>query len=46
MLKVWGRNTSSNVQKAMWAVGELGLENERFDVGGTFGKNHEPAYLA
>ena len=46
MLKVWGRNTSSNVQKAMWAVGELGLENERFDVGGTFGKNREPAYLS
>ena len=45
MLKVWGRNTSSNVQKAMWAVGELGLENERFDIGGTFGKNREPAYL-
>jgi glutathione S-transferase len=45
MLKVWGRNTSSNVQKAMWAVGELGLENERFDIGGNFGKNREPAYL-
>jgi len=44
-LKVWGRNTSSNVQKAMWAVGELGLENERFDIGGAFGKNREPAYL-
>jgi glutathione S-transferase len=46
MLKIWGRNTSSNVQKAMWAVGELGLEHERFDVGGSFGKNKEPAYLA
>jgi glutathione S-transferase len=46
MLKVWGRNTSSNVQKVMWAVGELGLEHERFDVGGPFGKNKEPAYLA
>jgi glutathione S-transferase len=46
MLKIWGRNTSSNVQKAMWAVGELGLEHERFDVGGPFGKNKEPAYLA
>ncbi|MES1155826.1 MAG: glutathione S-transferase [Pseudorhodoplanes sp.] len=45
MVKVWGRNTSSNVQKAMWAVGELGLENERFDIGGAFGKNREPAYL-
>jgi glutathione S-transferase len=46
MLKVWGRNTSSNVQKAMWAVGELALEHERFDVGGSFGKNKEPTYLA
>lgn len=45
MLKVWGRNTSSNVQKVMWTIGELGLEAERFDVGGTFGKNREPAYL-
>jgi hypothetical protein len=24
MLKVWDRNTSSNVQKVMWAIGELG----------------------
>jgi len=46
MIKIWGRNTSSNVQKAMWAVGELGLEHTRIDVGGAFGKNKEPAYLA
>jgi len=46
MIKIWGRNTSSNVQKAMWAVGELGLEHTRIDVGGTFGKNKEAAYLA
>jgi len=46
MIKIWGRNTSSNVQKAMWAVGELGLECTRIDVGGAFGKNKEPAYLA
>ena len=46
MLKIWGRNTSVNVQKAMWAVGELGLPHERIDVGGAFGKNNEPAYLA
>jgi glutathione S-transferase len=46
MLKIWGRNTSANVQKAMWAVGELELAHERFDVGGAFGKNKEPAYLA
>lgn len=46
MIKIWGRNTSSNVQKAMWAVGELNLEHQRIDVGGAFGKNKEPAYLA
>jgi glutathione S-transferase len=46
MLKIWGRNTSVNVQKVMWAVGELGLPHERIDIGGTFGKNREPAYLA
>src|SRR5262245_2987235 len=46
MLKIWGRNTSSNVQKAMWSVGEIGLPCERIDIGGPFGKNREPAYLA
>ena len=37
MLKVWGRNTSINVQKVMWAIGELGIEYARHDVGGSFG---------
>jgi glutathione S-transferase len=46
MLKIWGRNTSSNVQKAMWAIGEMKLPHERIDIGGPFGKNREPAYLA
>jgi glutathione S-transferase len=46
MLKIWGRNTSSNVQKAMWAVGELGLAHQRIDIGGAFGGNKEPKYLA
>jgi glutathione S-transferase len=46
MIKIWGRNTSSNVQKAMWAVGELNLEHTRIDVGGAFGKNKEAPYLA
>ena len=46
MLKVWGRNTSSNVQKVMWALGEIGLKYERIDIGGAFGKNKEAAYLA
>ena len=46
MLKIWGRNTSSNVQKVMWAIGEMKLPVERIDIGGPFGKNKEPAYLA
>jgi glutathione S-transferase len=46
MLKILGRNTSSNVQKVMWAVGELGLAHERIDIGGKFGRNKEAAYLA
>ncbi|MCB1386308.1 MAG: glutathione S-transferase family protein [Nitratireductor sp.] len=37
MLRIFGRKTSSNVQTVMWAVGELGLEHERIDVGGPFG---------
>jgi glutathione S-transferase len=46
MLKVWGRNTSSNVQKVTWALAELNIPFERFDVGGAFGRTTEPFYLA
>jgi glutathione S-transferase len=46
MIKVWGRNTSANVQKVMWAICEIGLPNERIDIAGPFGQNREPAYLA
>ena len=45
-MKIWGRTTSSNVQKVMWAIGEMGLAHERIDIGGPFGKNRETAYLA
>ena len=45
MLKVWGRKTSVNVQKVMWAVGELGLAHQRFDYGGEFGKLDTPEYI-
>jgi glutathione S-transferase len=37
MLKIWGRRNSINVQKAMWAVAELGVPHERVDAGGPFG---------
>ena len=46
MIKIWGRKNSINVQKVMWAVGELKLPHERIDIGGPFGKNKEPPYLA
>src|SRR5207248_962223 len=45
MLKVWGRASSLNVQKAMWTVGELGIAHERLDVGGRFGGLDRPEYL-
>lgn len=44
MIRVWGRATSSNVQIVMWALAEIGLENERLDVGGSFGKTDTPEY--
>jgi glutathione S-transferase len=46
MLKVWGRKTSSNVQKVLWCCSELGIAFDRVDLGGPFGGNRDPAYLA
>ena len=46
MLRIWGRISSINVQKAVWAAGEVGVPFERIDLGGRFGGNREPAYLA
>ena len=46
MLKIWGRNTSSNVQKVIWGLAEMQLPFERIDVGGAFGKTKDAAYLA
>jgi glutathione S-transferase len=37
MLRIWGRRNSINVQKVMWAIGELGLAHEHIDAGGAFG---------
>lgn len=44
-LTVLGRNTSSNVQKVMWLLAELGHPCRRVDMGGQFGGNKEPDYL-
>lgn len=46
MLKIWGRKNSINVQKVLWCCEELSLPFERVDVGGPFGGNDEPCYLA
>ena len=46
MLKIWGRATSSNVQKVMWAIGELGVPHERIDAGGVHGGLETPAFAA
>lgn len=45
MLKILGRNNSSNVQKVLWCCEELGVPFERTDLGGQFGGNKEPEYL-
>jgi glutathione S-transferase len=41
---LWGRATSSNVMKALWALEELGLAYRRLDVGGAYGKTDTPEY--
>jgi glutathione S-transferase len=45
MLKIWGRATSSNVQKVLWCCAELEVPFERVDLGGPFGGNRDPEYL-
>jgi glutathione S-transferase len=44
MLKIWGRTTSSNVQKVLWCCAELDIPYERVDWGGPFGGNDDPQY--
>ena len=45
MIEIWGRRSSSNVQKVVWALDEIGLAFRRHTVGGGFGGTHEPAFL-
>ena len=45
-IKVWGRRSSCNVQKTLWALEELKLTYERIDAGGDFGGLDDPGYLA
>src|SRR5712692_8330695 len=45
MLKIWGRATSSNVQKVLWCCAELNIPFDRVDHGGPFGGNRDLEYL-
>jgi glutathione S-transferase len=36
-MKIYGRVTSSNVMKVLWAADELGLDYDRIDAGMNFG---------
>lgn len=46
MITLYGRATSSNVQLAMWTIGELGLARERLDYGHKYGGTDTPEYRA
>ena len=45
-LTLWGRTSSANVQKTLWALEELGLPYTHKLVGGAHGGLDEPAYRA
>ena len=46
MRRILGRLSSINVQKVVWCCDEIGLDYERIDVGGKFGGNDTPGFLA
>ncbi len=46
MLHLWGRLSSINVRKVVWAAQELGLEFQRTEAGGQFGLVRTPEFVA
>ena len=40
-LTIWGRHTSSNVQKLLWGCAEMGVDYSRPDMAGKFGFTEE-----
>ncbi|MEY4550402.1 MAG: hypothetical protein RL685_6597 [Pseudomonadota bacterium] len=44
MLRIWGRLTSLNVRKVVWAAQELGLDFERTNAGREYGVVQTAAY--
>ena len=46
MLTLYGRGTSDNVQKTLWALGETGREFEHVPLGGAYGGLDDPRFAA
>jgi glutathione S-transferase len=46
MIRIWGRASAFNLQKAYWALLETGQPFERIDAGGDFGGLDAPEFLA
>ena len=46
MLTLYGRGTSDNVQKVLWALGETGQPFEHVQLGGTYGGLDDPEFVA
>lgn len=46
MLTLYGRGTSDNVQKVLWALGETGQPFEHVPLGGSYGGLDEPWFIA
>ena len=44
-LRIWGRMSSINVKKVVWAAQELGLDFQRTEAGGVHGVVRTPEYL-
>ena len=45
IIHLWGRISSLNVRKAVWAAQELGLDFQRTDAGMSYGVTTTPEYL-
>lgn len=46
MLTIWGRRSAFNVQKVLWLTGELDLEHQHIEVGGSAGGLDAPEFVA
>lgn len=44
IIHLWGRISSLNVRKVVWAAQELGIDFQRTDAGGAFGITSTPEY--